>query len=162
MIFPAAETAGLASRPFKITTNVFFVVLLFASLHIGLIYDAGVVKITPTDVVISKVKLFLYPHRIEWKDEFKPTLVKRGATIGANATIVCGNTIGRYSMIGAGAVVKSDVSDYAVVAGVPAKQIGWACKCGVTLKFSDNHSVCSYCGNEYTINGDKFKIVKEV
>ena len=70
---------------------------------------------------------------IERKHEFKQTLVKKGATIGANATIVCGTTIGRYSTIGAGAVVKSDVPDYAIFAGVPAKQIGWACKCGVTL-----------------------------
>lgn len=86
---------------------------------------------------------------IERKKEFLPTLVKRGATIGANATIVCGTTIGRYAMIGAGAVVKKDVTDYAVVAGVPAKQLGWACKCGTTLKFLKNKAKCKYCGNEY-------------
>ncbi len=72
---------------------------------------------------------------VERKHEFKQTLVKRGATIGANATIVCGVTIGKYSMTGAGAVVKSDVPDHGITAGVPAKQIGWACKCGTTLKF---------------------------
>mgnify|MGYP005862103999 CR=1 FL=1 len=98
---------------------------------------------------------------IERKHEFKPTLVKRGATIGANATIVCGVTIGEYSMVGAGAVVKTDVPDYAVVAGVPAKQIGWVCKCGTKLKFSDKSTSCRYCGNEYILEGDKFIIKKE-
>lgn len=98
---------------------------------------------------------------IERKHEFRNTLVKRGATIGANATIICGTTIGRYSMVGAGAVVKSDVPDYAIVAGIPAKQIGWACRCGTTLRFNDKHSTCDYCGNEYIIENDKLVIVKE-
>ncbi|MBQ09301.1 MAG: N-acetyltransferase [Gammaproteobacteria bacterium] len=62
---------------------------------------------------------------IERKDEFLPTLVKKGATIGANATIVCGNTIGKYAFVGAGAVVITDVKDYSVVVGNPAKHIGW-------------------------------------
>jgi UDP-2-acetamido-3-amino-2,3-dideoxy-glucuronate N-acetyltransferase len=92
---------------------------------------------------------------IERKHEFMQTLVKKGATIGANATVVCGTTIGRYAMIGAGAVVKSDVSDYAVVAGVPAKQIGWACKCGTTLKFTyGKNAECAYCNNKYKLRGD--------
>jgi UDP-2-acetamido-3-amino-2,3-dideoxy-glucuronate N-acetyltransferase len=94
---------------------------------------------------------------IERKHEFRPTVVKQGATIGANATIVCGATIGRYAMIGAGAVVKNDVPDYAVVAGVPAKQKAWACKCGTTLSKQDagdqepgdQRVKCSSCGNEY-------------
>lgn len=98
---------------------------------------------------------------IERKHEFRNTLVKRGATIGANATIICGTTIGRYSMVGACAVVKSDVPDYAIVAGIPAKQIGWACRCGTTLRFNDKHSTCDYCGNEYIIENDKLVIVKE-
>lgn len=98
---------------------------------------------------------------IERKSEFLPTLVKRGATIGANATIVCGITIGKYAMIGAGAVVKKDVHDYAVVAGVPAKQIGWACKCGTTLKFNRNKSICGYCGNEYGLKKNILSIIKE-
>ncbi len=89
---------------------------------------------------------------VERKHEFMETLVKKGATIGANATIVCGVTIGRYSLVGAGAVVKSDVVDYAVVAGVPAKQIGWACKCGTTLNLNEERIVCEYCGNDYRIN----------
>ena len=91
---------------------------------------------------------------IERKHEFKQTLVKRGATIGANATIVCGTTIGRYAMIGAGAVVKKDVPDHAIVAGVPAKQIGWACKCGTTLKFNSEHATCGYCGDKYLLKNN--------
>ena len=98
---------------------------------------------------------------IERKHEFKDTLIKRGVTIGANATIVCGITIGQYAMIGAGAVVKKDVANYAIVAGVPAKQIGWACKCGTTLRFNDNYSQCNYCGNEYGLENNKFIIIKE-
>ncbi len=98
---------------------------------------------------------------IERKKEFLPTVVKKGATIGANATIVCGVTIGRYALVGAGAVVKRDVPDYAIVAGVPARQIGWACKCGVTLKFKDNKAVCSYCGSEYMLQEGKIKVIKE-
>ena len=91
---------------------------------------------------------------IERKHEFKQTLVKRGATIGANATIVCGTTIGRYAMIGAGAVVKKDVPDHAIVAGVPAKQIGWACKCGTTLKFNSEYATCGYCGDKYLLKNN--------
>jgi UDP-2-acetamido-3-amino-2,3-dideoxy-glucuronate N-acetyltransferase len=97
---------------------------------------------------------------IERKHEFRATLVKRGATIGANATIVCGLTIGRYAMIGAGAVVKSDVPDYGIVAGVPAKKIGWACRCGTTLKFVRNRAKCANCGTGYMLK-DK-RIVESV
>ena len=85
-------------------------------------------------------------------NELRPTLVKKGATIGANSTIVCGVTIGRYAMIGAGAVVKKDIPDYAIVAGVPAEQIGWACKCGTTLRFNEVRAVCEYCGSDYQLN----------
>ena len=86
---------------------------------------------------------------IERKNEFLPTLVKRGATIGANATIICGVTIGRYAFVGAGSVVKKDIPDYALVAGVPARQIGWACKCGLTIKFIKTKGKCNSCGSEY-------------
>src|SRR6266849_5912132 len=67
------------------------------------------------------------------KHEYRPTLVKRGATIGANATIVCGVTLGEYTFIGAGAVVTSDVPAYALMVGVPARRVGWMCQCGVRL-----------------------------
>lgn len=98
---------------------------------------------------------------IERKSEFRTTLVKRGATIGANATIVCGTTIGRYAVVGAGAVVKSDVPDHAIVAGVPAKKIGWACECGTTLRFHDNHATCGYCGKTYRIEDETLHILEK-
>lgn len=98
---------------------------------------------------------------IERKHEFLFTLVKKGATIGANATIVCGITIGKYAMIGAGAVVKTDVPDYAIVAGVPAKQIGWACKCGTTLSFKGKNATCFYCNNKYEIEDTVFILLEE-
>ena len=98
---------------------------------------------------------------IERKHQFKQTLVKKGATIGANATIVCGNTIGRYALVGAGAVVTHDVSDYALVVGVPAKQIGWVCKCGCTLKKENGFFQCPECGNTYIIEKDALKPVNE-
>ncbi len=104
---------------------------------------------------------------IERKNEFLPTIVKKGATIGANSTVVCGVTIGRYAVIGAGAVVKIDVPDYAIVVGVPAKQIGWACKCGTTLLKSkelevrsDEKIKCNYCGEEYIVRKDKVEPVR--
>lgn len=96
---------------------------------------------------------------IERKHEFKKTLVKRGATIGANATIVCGVTIGEYAFIGAGAVVTKDVLPYALVIGVPARQIGWVCQCGVRLEFNDNKSTCKACGKNYKLEGEGIKEV---
>lgn len=77
-----------------------------------------------------------------------PTLVKKGASIGANATIVCGRTIGRYAMIGAGAVVTRDVPDYALVYGNPARRRAWACECGLTLPFEAGTARCE-CGRSY-------------
>lgn len=93
---------------------------------------------------------------IERKHEFRDTLVKTGASIGANATIICGATVGRYALIGAGAVVREDVPDYAIVVGVPGKLKGWVCKCGVTLgAFKDGKkTACSVCGNTYQLAGD--------
>ena len=76
---------------------------------------------------------------------YKKTVLKEGATVGANATIVCGHTIGRWSMIAAGAVVTSDVPDYALMAGIPARQIGWVCECGEVIKKGVR---CEKCGRE--------------
>jgi len=83
------------------------------------------------------------------KHEYRRTLVRRGASIGANATIVCGATIGEYAMIGAGAVVRGDVEPYALVVGVPARRIGWVCQCGVRLVLAAGAATCSVCGDRY-------------
>lgn len=83
------------------------------------------------------------------KDEYKTTLVKKGASIGANATIVCGSTLGRYCFVGAGAVVTKDVPDYALVYGTPARIRGWVCQCGEQLDFQDDRTVCPNCGDSY-------------
>ena len=90
---------------------------------------------------------------IEKKEEFKATLVKKGATIGANSTIVCGNTIGRYALVGAGSVVTHDVPDHALVVGVPAKRIGWVCECGETLRLDNNKGTCESCKKQYALEG---------
>lgn len=87
---------------------------------------------------------------IERKHEFRRTLVKKGATIGANSTIICGNTIGRYALIGAGAVVTKNIPDFAIAAGVPAKITGWVCECGVKLEFKRGRTNCSECGKTYS------------
>lgn len=85
---------------------------------------------------------------------YKKTLVKYGATIGANATIVCGNTLGKWSMIASGAVVTNDVLDYALMAGVPARQIGWVCECGQPL---DVTLQCKHCSRSYNIEDDQLR-----
>lgn len=89
---------------------------------------------------------------------YKKTLLKEGATVGANATIVCGHTIGKWAMIAAGAVVTKDVPDYALMAGVPAKQIGWVCECGAVLH---ENTTCSKCGRKYETNDEKLYEVTE-
>jgi UDP-2-acetamido-3-amino-2,3-dideoxy-glucuronate N-acetyltransferase len=81
--------------------------------------------------------------------ELKPTLVQRGASIGANATIVCGHTIGAYSFIGAGSVVTKDVPELALVVGNPARIIGWMCECGVRLRFEGDTATCAACAKIY-------------
>jgi UDP-2-acetamido-3-amino-2,3-dideoxy-glucuronate N-acetyltransferase len=82
------------------------------------------------------------------KHEYRVTRVRRGSSIGANATIVCGVTLGEYSFIGAGAVVTADVQDYALMVGVPARRIGWMCQCGERLPDS-GEGRCHACGTEY-------------
>ena len=85
---------------------------------------------------------------IERKNEYRTTLVKRGASVGANATVVCGHTIGEYAFIGAGAVVTKDVPAYALILGVPGIVAGWMCRCGVRLPEGDAPT-CSSCGQQY-------------
>lgn len=94
---------------------------------------------------------------IERKEEYKKTIVKKGASIGANATIVCGYDIGRYAFVGAGAVVTKDVPDYALVVGVPAKLVGYVCKCGNRLANKENTYRCSLCGKEYEMIDQNLK-----
>ncbi len=81
---------------------------------------------------------------------FRRTLVKKGATIGANATIVCGVTLGRYAFVGAGAVVTRDVPDYTLVYGNPARAMGWACECGERIEFSASRATCAACQRKYS------------
>ena len=83
------------------------------------------------------------------KSEYRRTLVRRGTSIGANATILCGITLGEYSFIGAGAVVRSDVLPFALMVGVPARRAGWMCQCGIRLTLQDGHAECATCGATY-------------
>lgn len=85
------------------------------------------------------------------KDEYRDTFIRRGASIGANATIVCGHEVGEAAFVAAGAVVTKNVPAFALVAGVPAKRIGWMCRCGVKL---DATWVCGECSRRYEENGD--------
>ncbi len=89
---------------------------------------------------------------------YKKTLVKRGASIGANATIVCGTTVGEWAMIAAGAVVTKDVPAYALMAGVPARQKSWVCECGQPLEAELR---CSQCGRKYTLLDNQLAEKKE-
>ena len=112
------------------------------SLYKGIILERGVFC-GPSSVFTN----VLTPRaEIERKEEFAPTLVRLGATIGANATIVCGNTLGTYCMIAAGAVVTSDVLDFALMAGVPARRIGWVSRTGDQLR---DNLICPRTGEKY-------------
>lgn len=92
---------------------------------------------------------------IERKNEFRPTIVKKGASIGANATIVCGHTIGSYAFVGAGSVVTKDVPDFALVVGNPARVTGWMCICGEKLRFeNDSNTICPKCSRYYKKEGN--------
>src|SRR5690349_5789554 len=86
------------------------------------------------------------------RHEYKATRVKKGASIGANSTIVCGVTIGEYAFIAAGAVVTKDVPPYALMIGVPATVAGWMCYCGTRLEGGAGSQTCSACGRQYTID----------
>jgi UDP-2-acetamido-3-amino-2,3-dideoxy-glucuronate N-acetyltransferase len=89
------------------------------------------------------------------KDEYKRTLMKKGSSVGANAVIICGNTIGKFAFIGAGAVVTKDVPDYALVFGNPARIVGWMCECGNRLQFGDKpEAACVACNKIYVKSGE--------
>lgn len=85
---------------------------------------------------------------------YKRTLVREGASIGANATIVCGHTVGKWALIGAGSVVTKDVPDYALMLGVPARVKGWVCECGEQLEFHQETACCPKCNRKYKITGE--------
>ncbi len=93
------------------------------------------------------------------KHEFRRTVVKRGSSIGANATILCGVTLGEYSFIGAGAVVTTDAPAYALMLGVPARQVGWTCQCGERLRLTAGRAACAACGLSYEESGNVLRPV---
>jgi UDP-2-acetamido-3-amino-2,3-dideoxy-glucuronate N-acetyltransferase len=97
------------------------------------------------------------------KHEYQRTLVRRGASIGANATIVCGVTLGEYSFVGAGSVVTRDVPGFALVVGVPARRVGWMCQCGEQLRdwrgSAPSRADCAACGSSYTREGERVERV---
>lgn len=96
------------------------------------------------------------------RNEYQRTLVKKGASLGANCTVVCGHTVGRYAFVAAGAVVTKDIPDYALVVGVPARLAGWVCRCGERLKKAKSGAIrCGACGNEYREEGALLLPVKE-
>jgi len=95
------------------------------------------------------------------RNEYRKTLVKRGASIGANATVVCGSTLGQYSFVAAGAVITRDVPDYALVMGVPAQRVGWMCYCGIRLPGATSTPTCLACGRHYVVENSHCKLASE-
>ena len=92
--------------------------------------------------------------------EFLKTVVKRGASIGANSTIICGHTIGSYAFVGAGSVVTKDIPDYALAYGNPARICGWICECGEKIKFDKSNTTCERCKKDYIKSGNKIEKAK--
>ena len=117
------------------------------------VYDAVTLE---DDVFCGPSVVFTNVHNprsaVVRKTEYRPTLVKRGATLGANSTIVCGVTVGAYAFVGAGAVVSRDVPDFALVLGVPAKQVGWMSRHGERLTFVEGAAACPATGERYALH----------
>ncbi|KQZ61805.1 N-acetyltransferase [Sphingopyxis sp. OPL5] len=118
------------------------------------VYDAVTLE---DDVFCGPAMVFtnVYNPRaaVPRKDEYRETLVRKGATLGANCTIVCGVTIGEYGFVGAGSVITRDVKPYALMVGVPARRIGWMCECGVRLEGSGDVT-CTACASNYRITAE--------
>jgi UDP-2-acetamido-3-amino-2,3-dideoxy-glucuronate N-acetyltransferase len=118
------------------------------------IYDGVVIE---DDAFIGPSAVFtnvINPRsEVARKHEYQTTRVGAGATIGANATIVCGTTLGRYAFVGAGAVVTHDVPAFALAVGVPARTVGWMCRCGVRLELSGGRATCAACARTYAHDG---------
>lgn len=151
-VFVAAKV--IIGNNVKIQNNV--------SLYTGVIVEDDVF-LGPSMVLTNVVNPRSHVSR---KDEYKATLIKRGASIGANATVVCGVTLGQYCFIGAGAVVTRDVPDYALVYGNPGRIRGWMCQCGIRMEFhlegSQELAVCEQCGNRYVKQNETVRpLVKE-
>lgn len=91
---------------------------------------------------------------ISRKHEYRQTIIRRGASLGANCTIVCGAIVGEYAFVGAGAVINSDVPAYALMVGVPARRKGWMCECGVQLPKGVGELACAACGKEFGVTAD--------
>lgn len=117
------------------------------SIYEGLILEDNV--FCGPSCVFTNVKTPRSAYPRNTADDYLCTLVKHDATVGANATIVCGITLGEFCFVGAGAVVAKDVPPYALVMGVPARITGWVCECGVTLKFDQQTAICAECGAQY-------------
>jgi len=126
------------------------------------VYDAVTLE---DDVFCGPSMVFTNVHNpraaVARKHEYRPTLVRRGATLGANCTIVCGTTIGQHAFVGAGAVVSRDVPDYALVVGVPAKQIGWMSRHGERLAFVDGAATCPATGERYLLSEGACRLANE-
>jgi len=104
----------------------------------------------------AKYPKLKYPQYGKWL----PTLIKEGATLGANSTILCGITIGKWAMIGAGAVVTENIPDYTISVGVPAKVLGFVCECGKKLEFKKGRAICKICKRKYSKKGMKVTKLK--
>jgi UDP-2-acetamido-3-amino-2,3-dideoxy-glucuronate N-acetyltransferase len=127
------------------------------------VYDAVTLE---DDVFCGPSMVFTNVHNpraaVVRKHEYRPTLVKRGATLGANCTVVCGTTIGRHAFVGAGAVVSRDVPDFALVVGVPAKAIGWMSRHGERLSFVDGQAACPATGERYVLRDGVCSLANEI